>query len=249
MRDNQLSFPVVVKPDVGERGTNVSIVRTEEELCDAIGRSSVDLIVQEYVAGLEFGLFYSRLPDEEQGHLTSITEKQFPVVKGDGVSTLEQLILADPRAVAMAPAYLQRNSNAAERIPAAGELVQLVEIGSHCKGAVFLNGARLWTAKLEAEVERVSRCFPGFHLGRFDVRSPSIEALQGGEFRVLELNGVSSEPTHIYDPTVSLFATYRALFRQWRTAFAIGAAIRKRGLRPASVRQLLQLLLSRVLPA
>src|SRR4051812_30684089 len=40
----------------------------------------------------------------------------------------------------------------------------------------------------------------------------------------IELNGVTSEPTHVYDPGVSVVAAYRALFAQWSDAFAIGAA-------------------------
>jgi hypothetical protein len=59
-----------------------------------------------------------------------------------------------------------------------------------------------------------------------------------GEFKVLELNGVSSEPTHMYDPRHSLWAGYRALFDQWRRCFAIGAENRARGVRPAGMRDL-----------
>jgi hypothetical protein len=38
----------------------------------------------------------------------------------------------------------------------------------------------------------------------------------------VELNGVTSEATHIYDPKQSLCGAYRVLFEQWRIAFEIG---------------------------
>ncbi|NJL28217.1 MAG: hypothetical protein HC897_10150 [Thermoanaerobaculia bacterium] len=53
---------------------------------------------------------------------------------------------------------------------------------------------------------------------------------------------MTSEATNIYDPKNSLLAAYRILFRQWRLAFEIGARNRERGLRPASVGELLRLL-------
>jgi len=46
---------------------------------------------------------------------------------------------------------------------------------------------------------------------------------------VLELNGVTSEATHIYDPGNSLLEAYRVLFRQWSWAYQIGRRNRERG--------------------
>jgi hypothetical protein len=63
-----------------------------------------------------------------------------PTVTGDGVSTLERLILADDRAVCMAQFLLDKHKKRASEVPAAGERVQLVEIGTHSKGALFLDG-------------------------------------------------------------------------------------------------------------
>ena len=59
--------------------------------------------------------------------------------------------------------------------------------------------------------------------------------------RVLELNGVGAEATHIYDPQVSLWAAYRTMARQWRLAFEIGAAQRDRGAQPMAPAALLRL--------
>ena len=66
---------------------------------------------------------------------------------------------------------------------------------------------------------------------------PARPALRAGrDFKVLELNGVTSEATQIYDPDFGgLLRAYRVLLEQWRLAFEIGAANRERGVRPASV--------------
>ncbi len=56
-------------------------------------------------------------------------------------------ILADDRAVCMARYYLEANLERLDEIPAAAERVQLVEIGNHCRGTVFLDGRRTSDAR------------------------------------------------------------------------------------------------------
>lgn len=239
-------WPVVLKPDVGERGNGVAIVRSPEEAARYLdAHPQVDTIVQSYLPGLEFGLFYYRFPGESRGRLFSITEKRFPAVTGDGRSTLRELILADSRARYLADAYLRAARRDVESVPAAGESVQLVEIGSHCLGSVFLDGARLLTPELESAVDRIGQALEGFYFGRFDVRSPSQEDLRAGRFSVIELNGVAAEATHIYDPAVSIWSAYSTMFTQWRIAFTIGSANRATGVAPTSVRELWRLIGSR----
>ena len=223
-----LALPLVVKPDVGERGRDVLVVRSAAELARALERPGAWL-VQAFVSGLEFGLFYARHPDWPRGRLLSLTSKHLPAVTGDGRSTLEQLILADPRHLAMARVFLAAHAARLAHVPAAGERVPLGDLGTHCRGATFLDAAHLATPALEAALEATSRAFPGFHLGRYDVRAPSAEALMRGEFTVLELNGLTSEPTHVYDPRHSLLDAWRALAAQWRLAFELGAAQARAG--------------------
>jgi hypothetical protein len=243
MSDHGLRFPVVLKPDTGQRGSGVAVIRSEGELCDYLNRSAADTILQEYVAGDEFGVFYVRRPAEEKGRIFSITEKRFPVVVGDGRRTLEQLILDDPRAVCMARFYLDKQAARLADVPREGEAVQLVELGTHCRGAIFLDGERVKSPELERAFDEISRGFAGFYFGRFDVRVPSIEAFkQGRDFKIIELYGVTSEATHIYDPQNGLLDAYRVLFAQWRLAFEIGATNRERGAATTSVRALIKLM-------
>ena len=144
-----------------------------------------------------------------------------------------------------AETYCRLTRHDVDAVPDVGEQVQLVELGSHCRGAIFLDGTRYLTPALEAAIERLSRAHAGFYFGRFDVRAESIDALRAGDFRVIELNGVSSEATHIYDPAVGIVEAYRTMARLWRVAFEIGDANRRAGHEPMPVREFVKLILRR----
>lgn len=250
MKTHGLTFPVVLKPDVGERGAGVAVIRSQQEMQAYMALATGETIIQEYVGGAEFGIFYYRFPNESKGQILSITEKRFPTVDGDGESTLEELILRDPRAVCMTAAYMRQSRCPMDYVPAAGESVRLVELGSHCRGAVFLDAGACRTNALEDAIDRIGQAHPGFYFGRFDIRTPSLEALQQGHsLKVIELNGVAAEPTHIYDPAVSLCEAYRVLFEQWRLAFEIGAMNRVSGAMPMRLGALLRVVLNRFLSA
>jgi pimeloyl-ACP methyl ester carboxylesterase/membrane protein DedA with SNARE-associated domain len=244
MLEQGYDFPVVLKPDLGERGSSVAVARSEEEMREYLKQAKGDTVIQEYITGYEFGVFYYRYPESQRGQIFAITEKRFPVVTGDGASTLERLILQDERAVCMAKFYLEKQRENLWDVPGESEQRQLVELGTHCRGAIFLDGGWVKTDELEEAIDRLSKIFEGFYFGRYDIRTPSLEDFKRGKnFKVIELNGVTSEATNIYDPKNSLFAAYRVLFQQWRIAFEIGAQNRKRGVKPMSVRELIKLVI------
>ncbi|MBC7891256.1 MAG: hypothetical protein H7Y12_03510, partial [Sphingobacteriaceae bacterium] len=94
-----LPYPVVVKPDVGERGTKVEKVNTAAELAAQIRAIGAAFIVQEFVQEpLEFGILYSRFPGEKKGRVSSVTRKGFLSVTGDGRSTIDELMQQETRA-------------------------------------------------------------------------------------------------------------------------------------------------------
>ena len=69
-----------------------------------------------------------------------------------------------------------------------------------------------------------------------------VEAFRAGNgFKIIELNGVTSEATHIYHPGTPLMTAYRVLMRQWRIAFDIGAENRRGGVAPTPLRKLAEL--------
>ena len=94
------------------------------------------------------------------------------------------------------------------------------------------------------EISGCDRRWPQ-HVGAVDSkrrpRVPSLEALQQGrDFKIIELNRVTSEVTSIYDPKNSVFAAYRVLFAQWRIAFEIGRQNKIRGAMVTSPRELVR---------
>lgn len=236
-----IRFPVAVKPDIGERGIGVEFANSEDDLRLLLSEVNGDLIVQEFANGVEASVFYYRYPTEPRGRIFSITEKRFPVVYGDGYSTVEQLILNDGRAVALARKYFERNAERLNDVPGLDEEVRLIDIGTHSRGAIFLDGEHLLTATLECEIDEICREFDGFFFGRFDIRGESFDQIALGNFKIIELNGVTSESTNIYDPKYSLFDAYRILFRQWQIAFEIGRLNHKLGATPASLTELVGL--------
>ena len=239
-----LSFPIVVKPDAGQRGIGVAVIHNEAELEKYFVKDRPDSIVQEFAPGQEFGVFYYLHPDEPRGHIFSVTEKRQVFVMGDGTSTLEKLILTDARAVCSAKLFLRLHRDRLDWIPPRGETFALSEIGNHCRGALFLDGAHIVTPALEEAMDRVSKSFDGFYFGRYDIRTPSVEDFkQGRNFKIIELNGATSEATHIYDPKHNFWYGMRILRQQWRIAFEIGAANRARGFKPPSVLALAKMLL------
>lgn len=240
MEEQAPTYPVVLKPDTGQRGAGVRVVRDEHAARTYLDQATWNVLVQPYVGGHEFGIFYIRHPDEAQGSIFSITEKRLPQVTGDGLHTLEDLVLRDSRAVDAWRMFSRAHWDRWLLVPDDGEVVRLVELGTHCLGATFLDGGRHRTPALEAAIDRISRGFDGFFFGRYDVKAPSVEALEEGrDFKVLELNGLTSEATHIYDPANSLSEAYRVLQEQWRQAYEIGAVNRDHGARVATVRELL----------
>lgn len=238
-----LSYPVVLKPDRGQRGEGVRVVRSADEARGILTAAKVDMLAQAFVPGVEYGVFYARHPEDACGRVFSITHKVLPSVVGDGVHTLERLILMDPRSLAMARVHLAHQTARLAWVPAAGERVALGDLGTHCRGATFLDGRDVLTSALEESVERLSRSAPGFCFGRYDLRAASREELMAGRFQVIELNGVTSEAAHIYDPRYGVRFAWRTLAEQWRLAFAIGAANVRRGARATSAAELAQAIL------
>jgi membrane protein DedA with SNARE-associated domain len=229
-----ISYPFILKPDMGQRGVGIKLIRIKEEAIAYLKQTEAPLVLQRYAPGPgEIGIFYYRFPHESRGHIFAVTEKIFPILHGDGCSTIRELIWRDPRARFMVEKYLSRLASREGEVLAEGEMLRLVETGNHAQGCIFRNGMHLCTPALAKRIDEISQKLTGFFIGRYDIRYSSEEDLQAGKsFQIIELNGAASEATSIYDARNSIFAAYRTLFRQWDLVFAIGAANRQHGCVP-----------------
>jgi hypothetical protein len=71
-------FPIVLKPDVAQRGSGFKVVRNAVEAEGYLREVDVPIIAQQYIYGpREAGLFYYRFPAETTGKIFAITEKIF----------------------------------------------------------------------------------------------------------------------------------------------------------------------------
>lgn len=226
-------YPIIAKPDRGEHGIGVALLHNEQDL-DAYLRDRREAIVlQKYHPGPdEVGVLWVRDPEtirntdapSPHGSIYAITIKHFPTIVGDGKRSIRQLILKHPRYRCQARMFLDRMRSRQHQIPEKNEKIKLGLAGNHKQGAKFTDGNQLVTPALEARIDTLAREFQdengrGFDIGRFDLRCESLELLaQGKGFGIVELNGLASEPTNLYDPSKSIFWAWRVLSGYWKHA-------------------------------
>lgn len=228
-----LHYPIVGKPDIGCRGAGVKLLRNRDDLASFIAAFPPGAKVQlqqlsEWDA--EAGVFYVRHPDAASGEITSLTLKYTPYVVGDGKHTLEELVTADPRAGSLLHLYARRHVANWHQVITAGTPYRLVFSASHCRGAVFRDGADLIDTRLTQCLDKIFADIPGFYYGRLDIKFRDVDSLRAGrDFMIIEINGASSESIHIWDRNATLRTALLTLLRQYRTLFRLGAANRRRG--------------------
>lgn len=230
MEEHNLTFPVVLKPNIGERGREVGICRNHVDMQEYLANIDKDIIIQEFIPGEEYGIFYYQYPENENGDIFSITTIELLSVRGDGERTLEELILEDKRAVCMAQKLLKQNEEHLYDVPEVGEDITLVNLGTHNRGAIFCEGEHLITPELVDEMNEICSSIDGYYFGRLDIKAPDDQQLKKGEgLQIIEANGVTSESTNIYDPGYSFWDAERILMKQWKIAFEIGKQNKAKG--------------------
>lgn len=83
-------------------------------------------------------------------------------------------------------------------------------------GSSFIDESYLQTPSLLKKIEDLCKDTPGFNYGRLDVKTRSSQGLQKGEFTILEVNGITAIPTHIYDPQRTPTEGYKILWEHAR---------------------------------
>lgn len=240
-------YPLIAKPDLGFRGFLVKKIANEAELLAYLKQYTIPVILQEYLYGRkEFGVLYHRFPGRKNGRISSLTFKELLSATGDGKQSLRSLINANPRALLQLEVLEQNYAHDMETIPAAGEEFNLGIIGNHCRGARFVNGNEYIDEQMTALFDAIASEMEGFYYGRFDIKCDSIEALKRGEgVKVIEVNGVCSEPVHIYDPSkITYFQAVRELGRHWHILSNIARINHRNGVPYMSVQEMLKVLIS-----
>ncbi len=224
LKFREINFPLIAKPDIGFRGLLVKKIHSAEELKLYLDKYPIDIIIQEFLDHKnECGIFYHKKPNRDKGSITSITLKKFLFIVGDGRSTFKELILTNERAKRYLDILSDIHQDKLQNIPPKGEKIKLTSIGNHSKGTQFICGGHLITKKLEQTFDQLSSSIDGWYYGRIDIKYNTFEELENGiGFKILEINGILSEPTHIYDSeTYTYLQALKAIRTHWESLFQV----------------------------
>jgi hypothetical protein len=224
-----LEWPLIAKPDIGMQGKRVKKLNTTDDLIRYAAQSPVDFLVQAFIDyPEEAGIFYVRIPGEKEGKITGIVQKHFASVTGDGIQTVEQLLLQNDRYVLQWYDWKNDVSINLQYVPAKGEQHIIAPYGNHARGALFVDATFAATADLTKAIDDYCQRIPGFYYGRLDIRFTNWQSLgEGKNFSVIELNGAGSEPTHMYDPKNSLWTAWKEIIRHWSLLYQTATSVNR----------------------
>ena len=236
-------FPVLIKPDCGQRGVEIEKIENFTHLCKFLKKASRPFfLIQEFIDyPIELGVLIAKSPNGIERKITSVTLKKFLSVKGDGKSTLKDLINDNMRASKRKKDFeLKFGAMWNEKVELDNEIL-LDPIGNHNRGTEFIDGNYLINDQLLEVIDQIASNIPNFYYGRIDIKVKSIENLMlGKEIKVLEVNGVNSEPAHIYDKNYNIIDAYKDLFHHMELIYDIGHQNRIRGEKMAPLKDIVK---------
>jgi hypothetical protein len=231
LESHKIAFPLIMKPDKGCRGQGVFKIDHLEALQLQIEKITSPQIIQAFVDfEVELAVLYYRFPDRSGSGITSIAMKEFMTVYGNGKNSILELMEQEDRFRFQIEKEQSKLGAAIHRIPLEGEKVLLEPIGNHCRGTKFLNANQYINEKLVSVFDKVMQDVEGINFCRFDMRAKSMASLYDGkDFSILELNGVGSDPAHIYDPSMSWLSAMKAINENMKIVFNISTTLHKKG--------------------
>ena len=234
MHKNGIAFPCVLKPEIGDGGVGVCVVRSRDHLRNWLEVNPDAAMVQEYVGGNEYEIIWSRRPGRADGRIQTVVQKDFVVVKGDGERKLEDLIWADDKGVSNGKLFSKQNFRDANCVLEAGETYTLAPIGSRIKGANFISRPELRSGTLADVIDRLADACGDVHYLVLDVRAENdADIADGKNIRITGVKGAGAASGMIFDGYVRMGMAYSRAFRQMNYCFSIGAEVRdEQGVKP-----------------
>jgi len=231
LRQAEIEFPLIAKPDVGERGFLVEKMDDIESLEKHLARFPVDFILQEYLDyEHEFNVLFYLIPGEETGTISSITIKKYMTVIGDGKSSVEELMQKDNRSILQLERFKKEKVQLMQEIPAKGATLRIEPVGNHARGTAFFDGRYLVDEQMLRTFNHIAKQIPDMFIFRFDAKCKTPQGLKTGEsLKFVEVNGAGGEPTHIYETGYSLFRAWGDLLHQWSIIYKVSSINHKNG--------------------
>lgn len=218
-----MQYPLVVKPDVGAMGYLFRRISNEQQLERYHAFMDIDYIVQEWVQyPMELSVFYYRMPDREKGIITGMLMKEMPVVEGDGVSTLSDLISNHAILRLNYDNICLRHKAQIKKVLPAGKRFVLSHASNRSQGGRLVNLNHEIDEKLCRVFDNLSNHSRHFYYGRYDVKCESLEALrEGRNFSILEYNGSGAGIQHVYGNRLSLWRACYTIVKHWEKLYQI----------------------------
>lgn len=234
MKKHEFDFPIVCKPNIGERGIGVEKIDNRSDLYSFLQTQKDDLLIQEFIDyPIELGVFYHRFPISLKDGITSVVRKEFLRITGNGKSKFGDLVKENVRANNRITYLKKKYKTKWNQVIPSGITYKLEPIGNHNRGTKFIDGTDLINDELVSVFREIAKPLKGYYYGRFDLKVNSLADLyQGKNIKIIELNGTNSEPAHIYDPDYSLFKAYKEVIKHMRLVFDISEENRKLGVKP-----------------
>ncbi len=211
LKTQPIDFPIILKPDRGMRGKGIHKINNYNELKKLNLALQFDYLAQQFIDyPKEVGVFCIKNPINNTWEITSLMERVFFTLTGDGQSTLEALLRKDDRFFLQLKRLRKSNDVALNKVLAKNEILKLEAIGNHRLGTQFCNAQQHNTVALKKAMAQICESLHGFEYGRFDLKFDSWQDLeQLKNFAILEVNGANAEPAHIYDAQISLGQAWR----------------------------------------
>ena len=217
---NNLVFPVYVKPDIGEGGSGVEKIYAFDGLKEYYQNHHINFIIQNCIPySMEFGV----MVHDANGRIeiNSLTERAHFQLIGDGKHSISELIYLNKTYRLRSKKILKASGEDGSRILNADEVFRPFSLGNWSYGATFIDRREWITEELRAIFQTVNDEIGMIHVGRYDILTPSFEALQRGQFQIVEINGIKAEVIHVFDPKFNFFTAYFDIFRHWQKIFKI----------------------------
>ncbi len=230
---NKFNYPFAVKPDVGMMGFMFRKIDNVEQFEKYHAIMPVNYILQELIQyPIEVSVFYYRFPNQQKGNITGFIKKEMLQVKGDGKSTLWQLILHHPVARFRLNEMRLKHANVLQNVIPQHEIFCLCRAGNLSRGGKLISIAHEKNERLLQVFDDISHHTKHFYYGRYDIKCASIQDLKEGKnFCILEYNGCGAEPHHIYGNGHTLLQAYKIILHHWKTLYKISKYNHQNGIK------------------
>jgi hypothetical protein len=239
LSEHQLTFPIIAKPNIGCRGNFVKKINSLPELQAYHDSIKVDYLIEELINYKnEVGIFYCRMPNEVDGKITGIVLKKGVEVIGNGTSTIGELISKSYRYYYQYDSLFKNNEHLKNTILEKDKLMELSAIGNHARGATFYDITNQCTPNLTKVIDDISKKIPDFYYGRYDIKFNTWKEFeQGKNYKIIEINGAGSEPTHMYDPNHTFVFAIKEYSKHWQMMYEVAKQNHKKGFQYFSIKE------------